>query len=82
MYFFSDVWSPVDEKLLENLSMVDLFLNRPWRQKSVDRDVTILADPPGSLTTLHVGARVPVGIKDDDPGQKIIGKLKLLPKTL
>ena len=64
------MFSPVDQKLLENLSMVDLLFDRSGSEKSVDRDVAILTDSPGSLATLHVRARVPVRIENDDPGQK------------
>ncbi len=62
---------PVDKKLLENLSVVNLFFDGPGSEQAVNGDVTTLTDPPGSLATLHVGARVPVGVEDDHPEEKI-----------
>jgi len=61
---------PVDKKLLENLSVVNLFFDGPGSEQAVNGNVTTLTDPPGSLATLHVGARVPVGVEDDHPEEK------------
>ena len=58
---------PVDKKLLENLSMVDLFFDGAGCEQPVDGHIAILPDPPGPLSTLHVRARVPVGIKNNHP---------------
>ena len=51
------------------MSVVDLLLDGSGREEAVDRHVSALADPPSSLAALHVGARVPVGVEDDQSGK-------------
>ncbi len=50
--------------------MVNFLFDGSGREQSVDGDVATLTESPSSLSTLHVGARVPVGIENDHPEQK------------
>jgi hypothetical protein len=52
--------------------MVDFLFDGSGREQSVDGDVTTLTDSPSSLSTLHVGTWVPVGIENDHPANKQI----------
>ena len=56
----------VDEELFVDLPMVDLLLNGAGGHQPVDGHLVLLPDPPRPLPRLHVRARVPVRVEDND----------------
>jgi len=57
--------------------MINFLFDCSGSEESVNCDVTILADPPGSFATLHVRTRVPIRIENDNPEKQIIINLVL-----
>ena len=63
----------VGQELLVDLAVVDLLLYRATSDQAIHSDLLLLSYPPGSLSGLHVGGRIPVRVIDQDPANKGTG---------
>ena len=52
--------------------MINFLFDCSGSEKSVNLDVAVLTDPPGSFATLHVRTRVPIRIENDNPEKERI----------
>ena len=56
----------VRQELLENLSMVDLFLDCARCYETVNLNLSLLTETPRSLSGLNISRWVPIWVVDDD----------------